>query len=526
MKKFQRLLIIAVFVLVATIYGSAPLLLPVPQPETAPTREFSAERAFQHVAVISKESHPVGSEAMAAVAAYLLQTLQADGLQAEIQAADGYSQWMNKTFALKNVVARIPGNDSSGAVLIVAHPDSTPYGPGAGDNASGAATLLEVARAIKAGAPLKNDIIVLFDDGEEFGYLGGFAFVREHPWMADVRFVIGIDQAAWGPSVLLQAIPPNVQGYARAVHQPVAFGLYYDMDWTLGHDDSLVFPFIKENIPALDFEDPTAVAFKHSDADTVDKVKQGSMQQMGDQVLAVARQYGDMDLNQTPTVQESFFALWGLGLVHYPAALNLALAIVTLIGFGFLVGTGLRQKILGKGFILGSLLNFGLVLLSAILGLAAGKLFGILFPKPQPYIQQYLVPASLPFLIVSLAMVAFIYARGRAALVRRTGENPGLASLLPWIGWSLVAAILIPVGSAVFVLPAMLGLISWEIVAFKRLEHGSAARTILLTLPLAAGIILFTPNLILIFISTGLDNLWLIVMALVLLLDLGIAAVE
>lgn len=47
-----------------------------------------------------------------------------------------------------------------------------PTGPGAADDASGAAILLKTARALKSETPLRNDVIFLFTDGEETGLFG------------------------------------------------------------------------------------------------------------------------------------------------------------------------------------------------------------------------------------------------------------------------------------------------------------------------------------------------------------------
>ncbi len=41
--------------------------------------------------------------------------------------------------------------------------------------------------AVRAGPPLKTDVIFLFTDGEEEGMLGASAFVAEHSWARDVR---------------------------------------------------------------------------------------------------------------------------------------------------------------------------------------------------------------------------------------------------------------------------------------------------------------------------------------------------
>lgn len=47
-------------------------------------------------------------------------------------------------------------------VLLVAHYDSVPKAPGAGDDAAAVVALPETLRILQSGPPLKNDIIVLF----------------------------------------------------------------------------------------------------------------------------------------------------------------------------------------------------------------------------------------------------------------------------------------------------------------------------------------------------------------------------
>ena len=57
------------------------------------------------------------------------------------------------------VVARLEGSNPGGkAVLLMAHYDSVPAGPGAGDDLSGVAAILEAARALKAGPPPANPV--------------------------------------------------------------------------------------------------------------------------------------------------------------------------------------------------------------------------------------------------------------------------------------------------------------------------------------------------------------------------------
>ena len=50
----------------------------------------------------------------------------------------------------------------------------------------------EIMHSLSAGPALRNDVIALFHDGEEYGtFAGTRAFVREHPWMKNVLSWLG-----------------------------------------------------------------------------------------------------------------------------------------------------------------------------------------------------------------------------------------------------------------------------------------------------------------------------------------------
>ncbi len=288
---------VIVVITVAFVYSASVLARPSPQPLTAPARVFSAERAMTHVRVIAREAHPAGSPAMAEVADYLERQLSQLGLDVEPLVMPDPQTGVT----LRVVAGRIRGTDPTGAVLFVAHPDSVPMGPGGGDNATGAATLLETARALTVGPAPRNDIIFLFDDGEELGpYPGGQLFADNHPWMQDVKLVVGLDTAAWGVPFVMQDSEDNgtlVRGYANGVDQPVAMGL----DASTNRDDpSEIDVFRRRGIPGIEIEDTYANAIQHTPEDTADRVNTGSLQLMGDQVLGVARAYGRIDLDERP----------------------------------------------------------------------------------------------------------------------------------------------------------------------------------------------------------------------------------
>ncbi|HEX2917915.1 MAG TPA: M20/M25/M40 family metallo-hydrolase [Edaphobacter sp.] len=106
---------------------------------------------------------------------------------------------IRKNVKVDNVVAEIPGRDLPNEVVIVGgHLDSWHPATGAQDNGTGAATVLDVARAIKAsGHPPRRTVRFLLFGGEEQGILGSTAYVRQHQKdMASIDCVLISDTGA------------------------------------------------------------------------------------------------------------------------------------------------------------------------------------------------------------------------------------------------------------------------------------------------------------------------------------------
>jgi len=78
-----------------------------------------------------------------------------------------------------NLIADLPGT-GDGVVLLGAHLDSVPAGPGVNDDGSGVATLLEIARALHVRDHART-IRLAFWGGEELGLVGSTAYVNALP---------------------------------------------------------------------------------------------------------------------------------------------------------------------------------------------------------------------------------------------------------------------------------------------------------------------------------------------------------
>jgi peptidase M28-like protein len=91
-----------------------------------------------------------------------------------------------------NLLAELPGSSVRRRVLIVAHLDSVACSPGADDNASGVAALIECARLL-AGLDDPPAVALAVVDLEEVGKAGSGALARDSAYTADLEAVICLE---------------------------------------------------------------------------------------------------------------------------------------------------------------------------------------------------------------------------------------------------------------------------------------------------------------------------------------------
>lgn len=106
---------------------------------------------------------------------YLFETYKSFGYEPEYQSFENRNAHGGKT---SNVIATLKGTVNPELVYVVSsHYDSVAAGPGADDDSSGTAALLEAARVL-AGNPMPATIVFASFTGEEAGLLGSREFVR------------------------------------------------------------------------------------------------------------------------------------------------------------------------------------------------------------------------------------------------------------------------------------------------------------------------------------------------------------
>lgn len=146
---------------------------------------------------------------------YLTEVLTALGWQVESQAFEQGVNLLARWPSIDSVDDRPDGSE----VLLAAHYDTVQGSPGADDNGTGVAVLLEVARlysAQQAIAPRQGRLLQLaFFDQEEAGLLGSLAFVSEASRLAPLHGVVVLDMlgvSCYEPGC--QAYPAALQGWA------------------------------------------------------------------------------------------------------------------------------------------------------------------------------------------------------------------------------------------------------------------------------------------------------------------------
>ncbi len=340
--------LIAAFILVTLVFSAILSIglvrAPEPLSADAPAAEFSAARAMAHVRAAAREPHAMGTVAHTQVREYLVGQLRGLGLQTEVQEATAQGGFGGGTQVgyVYNVLGRLKGSSSGKAVLLMAHYDSQPNTPGAGDDAAGVAAIVETVRALQQGEPLQNDIIVALTDGEEYGLYGAKAFLK-HPWAREVGFVINVEgRGNSGASMTFEISPENgwvVEQFASAAPYPFASSLAYevyrvmpnDTDFTVMRDEG----FSGVNSAFVD-----GFVHYHKMTDTPENLSQNSLQHHGSNMLALARHFGNLNLEGTKAPDKVFFNPLGSWLVQYPAGLNMLWAglVALLLVVTFIVG--------------------------------------------------------------------------------------------------------------------------------------------------------------------------------------------
>jgi hypothetical protein len=325
-----------VFLAIVAVVTVAALTPPPALGNDAPAGEFSATRAIDAARAILRGPRPVGSEESERTRARLVERMRELGLEVDVQTATACGRALDwrRCAAVKNVVARLRGTASSReAVALFAHYDTVPNTIGAADDGAGVATLLETARALRAGAPLAHDVIFVFDDGEEPAMLGAIAFVREHPWRGDVRVALNFEaRGTSGVSAMFDSSKENgalVRAFAAAAPRPISNSLTSALSRALPNDtDGSVFK--AHDVPMLNFAFIDGFENYHRATDSFETLDARSVQHHGSYAVALARALAGGSLDDARAPPRVWFDVLGRFVVAYSPITGATLTIAAI----------------------------------------------------------------------------------------------------------------------------------------------------------------------------------------------------
>ncbi|WVZ90740.1 hypothetical protein U9M48_037013 [Paspalum notatum var. saurae] len=312
-------------------FGNLPLPLDA---EQAGKRGFSEASALEHVKYLTGLGpHPVGSDSLElaiqyvyAVAEKIKKTAHWEvDVQLELFHTDiganriSSGLFKGKTLLysdLKHVLLRVTPKylpeAEENLILVSSHVDTVSTTEGAGDCSSCVGVMLELARGVAQwGHGFKSGILFLFNTGEEEGLDGAHSFITQHftmagktpyhymsmkctsvthPWRNSVNFAIDLEaMGISGKSTLFQGTDNwALESFAAVAKHPSAQVASQDVFRSGAIKSATDFQIYQEvaDLPGLDFAYTDTTSVYHTKNDKMRLLKPGSLQHIGDNMLA------------------------------------------------------------------------------------------------------------------------------------------------------------------------------------------------------------------------------------------------
>lgn len=268
---------------------------------SAQGKDFSGARALEFTAkAVSFGERPPNSPAIRKLQAYILAQLKLRGCETIQDKFNGAAP--QGPVPMINIIAKFPGK-SGKAIVISGHYDTKtiPKFVGANDGGSSTGFLLEMAEALQ-GAPRKDDVYLVFFDGEEaYGEWSDTNSLYGSRHLADkwasegmigkIKALINVDMIGDKDLGLVwnSGSAGSIQRLVWDTAERLGFAHNFLHDGGVTGDDHV--PFIQKGVKALDLIDfsygPDSGTYWHTAQDTMDKLSAHSLQVVGTVVQAV-----------------------------------------------------------------------------------------------------------------------------------------------------------------------------------------------------------------------------------------------
>lgn len=443
-----------------------------PLPATSSAQLFSAERAFERLAFLTREQvpHPVDSPANRVVEQRLVSVLREMGYQEEIQdtlVCRDSQRGIGRCARVRNIIVHIPGRVPGKGILLAAHYDSVPAGPGGSDAGAAVGSLLEIARLLTLEEQPRNSIVLLFNEGEEFGLLGAQAFMEQHPLASTLKVALNIEaRGSSGKSILFETGEDSgwlVDVYARTTPAPMSSSLFYEVYKALPNDTDMTI-FSRFGLQGLNFAHAERLPHYHTPLDNLANLDRGSLQHHGDNVWGVLKGIKDRDLEKISKGNLVFTDVLGLFVIQWGETTSVSLSVVCAVIILLFVGLGYRRQ--RHNGLNGKSLVKGVVAILAIMALSALAAYLILWLVRT--LSGHFQPWYINGLPMQLALWFGVFIAGLAGgrwVVSKAGARE-LAVVLAglWTILSVISSVWLPGISFLFLLPALASVIGLLVI--------------------------------------------------------------
>ena len=324
---------VAAFLLLLLLLAKGSLLTPPP----ADGDVFDTQSAVARLArVLGPEGmpHPIDTDEADIIRARLLDEISAMGYTPRVterwMCKEESARFLNCAF-VRNIVFRA-GPEGDGALMVSAHYDSVPPGPGAGDAGIGVATLLELASNIQ-GRALEKPVIFLLNDGEELGLFGAADFVRHDQDRDDVDLVLNLEaRGVRGPVMMFETSTPNgapIDLFRQVPGFKFSNSVMTDLYKILPNDTD-VSEYLPAGYRALNMAIVDGVESYHTRADNLENLSRLSVGHMGMLTMGVFDAF--MAEGEPKERRLVFTDLWGRVFISAPPALPLIVIVGVMLG--------------------------------------------------------------------------------------------------------------------------------------------------------------------------------------------------
>ena len=355
---------------------------PIPKGLDAPANHFSAVRAYSVLQSLLRENkpHPVGSNLNREIKERLKNELDQLGITHQEQNTWACASRFASCAEVENLIAIIPGKTGSPYLALMAHYDSVPMSPGAGDDGAGVVAILETARALKLEAPFKHPIMLILTDAEENGLIGAEAFFRQHPLAKEVGIVLNVEgSGSSGSSMVLRTSSSSellIKSYASESSNPFGFSFAKEIFKRMPNDTD--FSVVnRAKISGIDFAFAGERNHYHTPNDNVDNIDLRTIQHHGENILPLSRKLASIDWDDMGDEYVYGGAIYGVW-TQWKSGNSLFIWAFSAI---LLIAAAIRSNITSRNLLLGIFLSPVTVLLTILSGAAGFYLLSLVAGK-------------------------------------------------------------------------------------------------------------------------------------------------